>query len=82
MELDADVHGPPCLKEACGPVAVEGDLRIGSVMTDGNVVLDRKISELLEEAEVRNGPSGVVRVVHPEDFRPAGDVLGDSIQVG
>ena len=68
MELDADLAGAVGLEEADRPVAVEGDLAVGAVVADGDVMLAGEGDRLLEEVEVGDGAGRVVGVVQPEQL--------------
>ncbi len=53
VELDADVAGAFSLEEAHGLIAVVGDLAVGPVVADGDVVLLGEAHCLLEEGRGR-----------------------------
>ena len=54
-------------------VAVEGDLRVGVVVDDQDVVLARELDDPLEEALGHDRAGRVVRVVEEHQLRPLGD---------
>jgi hypothetical protein len=82
VELDRDLARAGRLQEAGRPVAVEGDLAVGGVVANEEVVAAGEVDGALEEVEAGGGAERVVRVVEPEDAGAVGDRRRHRFQVG
>ena len=82
MELDGDILGPVRLQDARRPVAVVGDLGIGVVVGQQEVVAPRERDRLIEELERRRRRGRVVGVVQEHQLRLLERIRGDGAQIG
>jgi hypothetical protein len=66
MKLDPDLLGVRHLEEAQRAIAIEGNLTIGAVMANSEVMSLGEARHLLEEIEVGNCRGGVIGIVYPQ----------------
>lgn len=55
MKLNSHVAGAFCLQKADGLVSVEGDLAVGAVVTNGDVIFLGESNRFFEEGEIGHG---------------------------
>ena len=82
VELNCHVPGALCLEDRRRLVAVVGDLGVGRVVADQDVVATRELHGFVEESERGDGGGRVVGVVEPQDFGAPRHVRRHGGQIG
>ncbi len=69
IELDSHFHGSGNLQEGGGDVTVVGDVGVGKIMANEQVMTAREMNDALKESQICDATGRVVRIIQPEQFR-------------
>ena len=73
MELDPHLPRAFYLQEARGPIAIIGDLGVGSIVAYNDLMLQGESDRFFEELGIGCRTGGVVRIVEEKDLAPLGE---------